>query len=228
MSWYKQVLGQKPRCMANVERLQQVYFFEEFHDPRFRAIRSHGQLILTVTNITKPDEATYYCSVRYFDQLIFGSGTFLMVKAGSSEQLISSFNHSDGKAFYCAVAECAELNSENRTNINLETPVDPVFVGLIAALGLCFAVILSLVQFSLRRRRCKHCRAAAAAAAAVAGKYQHDSLHDKDGDLINYASVHLPEKGHKRALQKKAPQQNTLYSEVKYSVKSNVSVHNYC
>uniref|UniRef100_A0AAY4CJW9 Ig-like domain-containing protein n=1 Tax=Denticeps clupeoides TaxID=299321 RepID=A0AAY4CJW9_9TELE len=154
MSWYKQVLGQKPRCMANVERLQQVYFFEEFHDPRFRAIRSHGQLILTVTNITKPDEATYYCSVRYFDQLIFGSGTFLMVKGDAS------------------------ISNASVLIINLK----------------CMQVL-------------------------------HEYF---DGDLINYASVHLPEKGHKRALQKKAPQQNTLYSEVKYSVKSNVSVHNYC
>ncbi|XP_068571575.1 contactin-4-like [Cebidichthys violaceus] len=74
--WYKQPLGYMVQHVASV-LVGRVTVSEEFNNPRFNVTERNA---LTIRNISKEDEATYFClsGSRYSHSFV--NGTFLVVK----------------------------------------------------------------------------------------------------------------------------------------------------
>ncbi|MBN3299711.1 KV07 protein, partial [Amia calva] len=82
MSWFKQIIRQKPRPIAvSYARLSDTMFLDEFKDnPRFKVHTEDTQYHLTISRTELSDTATYYCLTMYTNIVHFGNGTFLLVK----------------------------------------------------------------------------------------------------------------------------------------------------
>ncbi|XP_063339036.1 uncharacterized protein LOC134633843 [Pelmatolapia mariae] len=77
--WYKQSLGHLPRSVASVV-FNQIALSDEFKDSRFTVNKEASQYIFTIRNVSKEDEATYFCQTGATYSQMFSSGTFLAVK----------------------------------------------------------------------------------------------------------------------------------------------------
>lgn len=76
--WNKETLGRLPQIVAEVIH-GKAAFTEEFKDKRF-GVREDGDLhFLTITNVTKEDEAVYFCQSKATYGRAFINGTFLSV-----------------------------------------------------------------------------------------------------------------------------------------------------
>uniref|UniRef100_I3KV94 Ig-like domain-containing protein n=1 Tax=Oreochromis niloticus TaxID=8128 RepID=I3KV94_ORENI len=76
---YKQSLGHLPQSVASVV-FNQIALADEFKDSRFTVNKEASQYIFTIRNVSKEDEATYFCQTRTTYSQMFSSGTFLAVK----------------------------------------------------------------------------------------------------------------------------------------------------
>uniref|UniRef100_A0A4W6FAS1 Ig-like domain-containing protein n=1 Tax=Lates calcarifer TaxID=8187 RepID=A0A4W6FAS1_LATCA len=77
--WYKQSLGHMAQTVAAVI-VKQITITEQFKDPRFTVKKEEAQYLLTIRNVSKEDEATYFCQTGTTYSLTSGSGTFLAEK----------------------------------------------------------------------------------------------------------------------------------------------------
>ncbi|XP_078025603.1 immunoglobulin kappa light chain-like [Epinephelus lanceolatus] len=76
--WYKQSLGYMVRTVfAAVQG--QLTVSEQFDNPRFKATKGAAQYLLTITNVSKEDEATYFCHYGASYLWSFSEGIFLAV-----------------------------------------------------------------------------------------------------------------------------------------------------
>ncbi|XP_075959713.1 immunoglobulin kappa light chain-like [Anarhichas minor] len=77
--WYKQPLGYMVQQVVTVI-VGKMTLSEQFINPRFEVTERNAQYFLTIRNISKEDEATYFCvhGARY--SYSFVNGTFLVVK----------------------------------------------------------------------------------------------------------------------------------------------------
>uniref|UniRef100_A0A3B4FYR7 Ig-like domain-containing protein n=1 Tax=Pundamilia nyererei TaxID=303518 RepID=A0A3B4FYR7_9CICH len=73
--WYKQSLGHLPQSVASVI-LDKITLSDAFKDSRFTLNKD----IFTIRNVSKEDEATYFCQTRATYSQMLSSGTFLAVK----------------------------------------------------------------------------------------------------------------------------------------------------
>ncbi|XP_042563896.1 uncharacterized protein LOC116220850 [Clupea harengus] len=152
LSWYKLSLGRKPFWVARSYRGISSWnplFSEDSQNGRMNIQRSKGTFNLTIAKITSSDEAAYYCIGTAYQVVTFGNGTFLALKG--HRQFNHSFN--EDRAFFCAVANCGQMNTEKKKVLNTEKAVDPVVYGLAAVSGLCFVLICYLIY---QDRRHKH------------------------------------------------------------------------
>ncbi|XP_039866229.1 uncharacterized protein LOC120720570 [Simochromis diagramma] len=76
--WHKQPLGHMVQNVAKVIRGQST-ISEEFKDSRFTVIKKASQYFLTIRNVSKEDEATYFCYTGTDYAPKFSGGTFLAV-----------------------------------------------------------------------------------------------------------------------------------------------------
>uniref|UniRef100_A0A3Q4H6C3 Ig-like domain-containing protein n=1 Tax=Neolamprologus brichardi TaxID=32507 RepID=A0A3Q4H6C3_NEOBR len=83
--WHKQPLGHMVQNVAKVIHGQST-ISEEFKDSRFTVIKNASQYFLTIRNVSKEDEATYFCHTGTDYSPKFSGGTFLFV---------------NGKIFFC-------------------------------------------------------------------------------------------------------------------------------
>lgn len=76
--FYKQSLGHMIQSVAAVVA-NKIKVSEEFKDSRFTVTEEANQYFLSIRNISKEDEATYYClsGAKYSEALV--NGTFLAV-----------------------------------------------------------------------------------------------------------------------------------------------------
>ncbi|XP_054453683.1 uncharacterized protein LOC129090169 isoform X2 [Anoplopoma fimbria] len=82
--WYKQPLGYTVQTVAKGTLTQQT-LSSQFNNPRFEVTKEKTQYFLTIRNIIKEDEATYFCLSGSVYSHIFVKGIFLAVK-GHNEQ----------------------------------------------------------------------------------------------------------------------------------------------
>ncbi|XP_042349199.1 uncharacterized protein LOC121948028 [Plectropomus leopardus] len=76
--WYKQSLGRMVQTVATGIFTQQK-LSAEFTNPRFNVTEGKAQYFLIITNISKEDEATYFCQKGTAYSQSFVSGVFLAV-----------------------------------------------------------------------------------------------------------------------------------------------------
>ncbi|XP_070849394.1 uncharacterized protein [Chaetodon trifascialis] len=80
--WYKQTLGQKPKCISTYYKYEKkASFYGEFQDnPRFTLDTEIGKNHLKMTDLRISDSATYYCASSYSYNFEFAAGTTVSVK----------------------------------------------------------------------------------------------------------------------------------------------------
>ncbi|XP_031424719.1 uncharacterized protein LOC116220747 [Clupea harengus] len=208
LSWYKQTLGQKPFWVARSFRATTSWnpsFSEDSQNGRINIQKSEGTFNLTIANLTSSDEATYYCAGTLHKQVTFGNGTFLALKG---------FNHSyiEDRAFFCAVANCGQMNTEKKTVLDTEKAVDPVVYGLVAVSGLCFVLICSLIY---QDRKHKHVKEVKSQQVHTDRSFRDPSSGQDAEELINYAALHLSNNKLKRGKKKKDLPSERIYSDVR-------------
>uniref|UniRef100_A0A3Q1H858 Ig-like domain-containing protein n=1 Tax=Anabas testudineus TaxID=64144 RepID=A0A3Q1H858_ANATE len=76
--WNKMRLGHMPQTVATVT-LGKVTDSEQFRDSHFTIRQEGAQFFLTIRNVTKEDEATYFCQNMATFSQAFLNGTFLAV-----------------------------------------------------------------------------------------------------------------------------------------------------
>ncbi|XP_029113335.1 uncharacterized protein LOC108925255 [Scleropages formosus] len=223
--WFKHTVGGKPHHIATTHKYSNPVFYKEFEHGRFKIHSDESSNNLTISEIQESDFATYYCGKVINYEMIFLTGTFLIIKELQSnsravvQQLISDtvhpgdsvtlqctvdsetcagdhsvywFRHGSGESlpgliythgnrsdecekspeagspthncvyslpkrnlsrsdagiYYCAVVTCGEILFGNGTHVNIEeTAVNPVLLGLGAALVLCLILIIALVCY---------------------------------------------------------------------------------
>ncbi|XP_041845654.1 uncharacterized protein LOC121642770 [Melanotaenia boesemani] len=77
--WYKQSLGNLLQPVAGVV-LDHITMNEQFKDSRFEVLQYESWYSLKISNVSKEDEATFYCGTGAGYSQTFISGTFLAVK----------------------------------------------------------------------------------------------------------------------------------------------------
>ncbi|XP_062414589.1 uncharacterized protein LOC134107139 [Pungitius pungitius] len=84
-NWYKQPLGCTIQTVATRIYSQQT-LSPQFNNQRFRVTAGETQHSLTIMNISKEDEATYFCFTGSSYSHRFVNGTFLDVKDGGLQK----------------------------------------------------------------------------------------------------------------------------------------------
>ncbi|XP_028446006.1 uncharacterized protein LOC114563351 [Perca flavescens] len=87
-SWYKQPLGYMPQTVAT-GTYTQPKLIGQFNNPRFKVTEGKAQYFLNISNISKEDEATYFCQNGTAYSSSFVTGIFLAVN-----------DHNQQKSFY--------------------------------------------------------------------------------------------------------------------------------
>uniref|UniRef100_A0A4W5RXE6 Ig-like domain-containing protein n=1 Tax=Hucho hucho TaxID=62062 RepID=A0A4W5RXE6_9TELE len=93
VSWFKQSVGQKPLLMTSFyHRTQKIFYFNNFtkdfnETKRLSVKRGVGSCNLTISKTESGDSATYYCGAMEVGEVIFGEGTFLIVKDSGSNSM---------------------------------------------------------------------------------------------------------------------------------------------
>lgn len=85
--WYKQPLGHMVQKIA-AAILGKVTRTEQFKGSRFTITSGVGQYFLTISNVSREDEATYFCQNGTTYLQTFVSGTFLAVNGKTSYTFI--------------------------------------------------------------------------------------------------------------------------------------------
>ncbi|XP_054482622.1 uncharacterized protein LOC129114376, partial [Anoplopoma fimbria] len=87
-NWYKQPLGYMVQTVATVF-YGKMSISEEFNNLRFTVTKENAQYLLTITNISKEDEATYFCLSGNTYSIIPVNGIFLAVKDHNEQKSLS-------------------------------------------------------------------------------------------------------------------------------------------
>ncbi|XP_042158791.1 uncharacterized protein LOC112220664 [Oncorhynchus tshawytscha] len=86
--WYKQTAGQMPQVVATVEKKKSAHFVlnGEFNNIRFTMEKVKVGYLLIINNISRSDEAAYFCGIGTVYEIKFRNGTFLSVKGVSQKR----------------------------------------------------------------------------------------------------------------------------------------------
>ncbi|CAB1345287.1 unnamed protein product [Coregonus sp. 'balchen'] len=93
VSWFKQIVGQKPLLMASsYYRTQNAFYYNNFtkdfnETKRLSVKRGVDSCNLTISKTRSGDSATYYCGGMEMGEVKFGEGTFLIVKDSGSKSM---------------------------------------------------------------------------------------------------------------------------------------------
>ncbi|XP_054453691.1 uncharacterized protein LOC129090175 [Anoplopoma fimbria] len=117
-NWYKQPLGYMVQTVATVN-FERMSISEEFNNLRFTVTIENAQYLLTITNISKEDEATYFCLSGNTFSIIPVNGIFLAVKDHNEQKSLyvkqspetESVQPGDSVTLQCSLLS---KNKENR------------------------------------------------------------------------------------------------------------------
>ncbi|KAF0040095.1 hypothetical protein F2P81_008330 [Scophthalmus maximus] len=98
---YKQPLGHMLQTVVS-GFLDKMTVTDQFKDSRFNVTKEDDRILLTIRNVSKDDEATYFCQESSKYSQSFVNGTFLAVNDQNGQKRRSSFsshvvNHTDHK-----------------------------------------------------------------------------------------------------------------------------------
>ncbi|XP_018598090.1 immunoglobulin kappa light chain-like [Scleropages formosus] len=79
--WLKLNVGQIPLLIAtSLKFSSDAMFYNNFNSTRFQVKTGVGLNHLTISNIESSDSAMYYCGMRKDYSIVFGAGTYLVIK----------------------------------------------------------------------------------------------------------------------------------------------------
>ncbi|XP_040903679.1 uncharacterized protein LOC121188159 [Toxotes jaculatrix] len=116
--WYKQPPGYMLQTVAIITYSKPV-LGGQFNNPRFSVTKEKAQSLLTIRNVTKEDEATYFCQSGALYSLSFDNGTFLAVNDRNQQKHVyvkqspekASVQLGDSVTLQCSLLS---KNKENR------------------------------------------------------------------------------------------------------------------
>ncbi|XP_071385695.1 uncharacterized protein [Centroberyx affinis] len=111
--WYKQVLGYMVQTVA-VHTPGKVTFEGQFKNPRFTGGKRDAEHYLTISNVSKEDEATYFCQEGSAYKRNNFNGTFLGVNDYSQQKFVhltQSVQLGDSVTLQCSVHSNSKQNS---------------------------------------------------------------------------------------------------------------------
>ncbi|XP_053179648.1 uncharacterized protein LOC128362823 [Scomber japonicus] len=120
--WYKQPLGEMGQLVAS--GLNTITFSDQFKESRFNITKERDHSSLTIRNISKEDEATYFCQNGTAFTPSLSNGTFLAVNDSKQQKSVNvkqspetaSVQLGDTLTFQCS------LLSENTTKNTDQCP----------------------------------------------------------------------------------------------------------
>ena len=86
-TWYKQPLGHMGQAVAS-GLVGKITVSEQFRESRFTFTREDAQYSLIIRNVSKEDEATYFCHNGASYSQTFVNGTFLAVNGKNNLKCI--------------------------------------------------------------------------------------------------------------------------------------------
>uniref|UniRef100_UPI003AACBEFE uncharacterized protein n=1 Tax=Centroberyx gerrardi TaxID=166262 RepID=UPI003AACBEFE len=111
--WYKQPLGYMVQLVA-VHTPGKVAFEGQFKNPRFTGEKRDAEYYLTIRNVSKEDEATYFCQGGTAYRRNNFNGTFLSVNDYSQQKFVhltQSVQLGDSVTLQCSVHSNSKRNS---------------------------------------------------------------------------------------------------------------------
>lgn len=78
--WYKQKLGGIPQAIGMIGLLTSVIVLPPFNKTAFQLDRTDNVISLKILNVTKDDQAMYFCGRSQMNVIEFFSGIFLSVR----------------------------------------------------------------------------------------------------------------------------------------------------
>ncbi|MGH0170478.1 UNVERIFIED_CONTAM: hypothetical protein FKN15_059045 [Acipenser sinensis] len=81
LAWFKEVTGQPPVYIVKYDGKSKPTFFDEFNDKsRFKMQSIESSFNLTILKVESSDMAVYYCAALEGTNVLFGTGTVLLLK----------------------------------------------------------------------------------------------------------------------------------------------------
>ncbi|KAK1170107.1 hypothetical protein AOXY_G9066 [Acipenser oxyrinchus oxyrinchus] len=111
LAWFKEVTGQPPVYIVKYDGQSKPIFFDEFNDKsRFKMQNIESSFNLTILKTESSDMAVYYCAALTDSQVLFGTGTVLLLKGIESR---GSYQNQPPisesvQTNCCAVATCGQ------------------------------------------------------------------------------------------------------------------------
>ena len=99
--WYKQSLGKMVQTVGSGV-YGQIKQIEPFKNPRFQIHEGNGRWLLTITSVSKEDEAVYFCQSGSEYLQTFINGFFLAVKGNKQFMVFLSISWTCES--YCTLA----------------------------------------------------------------------------------------------------------------------------
>ncbi|XP_068571636.1 uncharacterized protein [Cebidichthys violaceus] len=223
--WYKLKFGYMVQTVA-VGTYSKITLEEQFDKSRFSVTKVNDQYVLDIRNVSKEDEATYFCQAGSAYMMKIINGTLLAVKdfknqqrsfyvkqSPETESVQPGDSTSDAGTYYCAVATCGEILFGEGTKVETKPELYTSLIVVGTLLGCCVIVIAALIISRNQKPVCKHCKGEASNHA------QHDrSAEDQpsnvDGEAaaVNYAALDFPSRGARRWKNNRELPQECLYS----------------
>ncbi|XP_040928679.2 uncharacterized protein LOC114864987 [Betta splendens] len=119
LHWNKETLGHLPEIVAEVV-FGRADVIKEFKGSRFSARTDEDLHFFTITNVTKEDEAVYFCQSRATYGQTFINGTFLSVNDGNQLKPVYVRQHPETK--WVRPGDSVTMNCSLVSNNNFQCP----------------------------------------------------------------------------------------------------------
>ncbi|XP_028272773.1 immunoglobulin kappa light chain-like [Parambassis ranga] len=117
--WYKQSLGQMPQTVA-IRVSGQTITEKQFRNSHFTVTTKESQFSLSIRNVSKEDEATYFCQTVTAFSSVFVNGTFLVVNDSNQQKSVFVTQSPKTESVQLgdtATLHCSLLSKETQSNV---------------------------------------------------------------------------------------------------------------
>ncbi|XP_017162514.1 uncharacterized protein LOC108166626 [Poecilia reticulata] len=170
--WYKQPLGHMLQTVATGSLTEQK-LSEQFNNNRFNLTAEDSQCSLTIKDIIKEDEATYFCQAEnnvYWFRVGFGAShsSFIYANKSSCDAQQRSCDYqlsktiqtsSDTGIYYCAVLSCGKILFGEGSKVQMSSHLSPSVLVLSVLLACCVTLIAALIVY-IKLTLVEHCEGA--------------------------------------------------------------------
>ncbi|XP_058253209.1 uncharacterized protein LOC131357872 isoform X1 [Hemibagrus wyckioides] len=203
--WFKQQNRKPPVFIAGPFNPAGEMLYSEFQNSRFQVEKSKENcFILTISNTTLSDEATYYCT------LMFSAKTYLKIKGTSTPALCDHSSTSEPTLHGNSI----HTDTQDKTVSEMIRSLQWTVTGLGTALGLSTVLIFCLIYFMLRKRKCESCKLKTSTENSTGTRQVH--VQDNKDETLNYAALKFSKQKPKAEKRKTFSSVEFVYSVVNY------------